>query len=279
MSSPGRAKLLIAMLASAAGAGCLLVMRRFQRSAHARTQKPLEPAEAQLREREAALSRLLRALWREHEAERAKWSRELHDELGSSLVSAKMDISWVLSRIRTSHPEAAGKLERALVALDEGIEGKRRVIDEMRPSVLDHLGLAAAIASHVTLLEQRGGPAYHLSMPQQNFQLPESIAIGLFRIVQQTLAVLVAQTGVGNVWIELREADNAIELQIRGDGPDWATQPAHRHLAESIRQRAQGIGGVMKIEAVPPGTNRVEVVVPLSEATNDGDASLIGPGT
>jgi CHASE3 domain sensor protein len=112
-----------------------------RRAAHLENQR----LETLIEERTASLSELSNHLQEVREEERSKLARDIHDELGGILVSAKMDMAWVDSRIKGRDPETAAKVERAMQALDEGVQIKRRIIEELRPTLLDNLGLSAAL--------------------------------------------------------------------------------------------------------------------------------------
>ena len=124
--------------------------------------------EDQVRRRTAELSELSSDLQRVQEVEKSRLARELHDEMGSILISAKMDLSWALARIRESHPVAAEKLKRALAALDDGVEVKRRIVDDLRPALLDNLGLGAAITWHVEQMSERSGLQCSVLVPEDD---------------------------------------------------------------------------------------------------------------
>lgn len=116
------------------------VRRTLERQVHART--------AELSERTSELFELSSNLQRVQETEKSKLARDIHDELGSILVSVRMDISWAYGRMKNADPAAAGKLARAIQTLDDGVQIKRRIIEDLRPTLLDNLGLGAAISWH-----------------------------------------------------------------------------------------------------------------------------------
>ena len=120
--------------------------------------------EEQVQERTAQLSELSSNLQNVQEAEKAKLARDIHDELGSILVSARMDVSWVQRRVEPLDPTAAQKLARASSTLDEGVQIKRRIIEDLRPTLLDNLGLAAALSWHV----KRGVRARRARLPSDH---------------------------------------------------------------------------------------------------------------
>src|SRR4029079_13277619 len=89
------------------------------------------------------LSELSTYLQTVREEEKSRLARDIHDELGGILLGAKMDVAWAAQRCKTALPEAAEKLDRALAVLDEGVEMKRRIIEELRPTLLDTLGISS----------------------------------------------------------------------------------------------------------------------------------------
>src|SRR4030095_1398809 len=116
------------------------VNQREERRRH--MQEDQRRLEALVQERTADLSELSNYLQVVREDEKSKLARDIHDELGGVLVSAKMDVAWVEKRIKGRDPEAAAKLERTLQALDDGVQIKRRIIEDLRPTLLDKIGRA-----------------------------------------------------------------------------------------------------------------------------------------
>ena len=106
--------------------------------------------------------------------------RDIHDELGGILVSAKMDMAWVDSRIKGRDAEAAAKIERAMQALDEGVQIKRRIIEELRPTLLDNLGLSAALDWQIHEICDRAGLKCEIATPADDSSIPPSTSIALF---------------------------------------------------------------------------------------------------
>jgi CHASE3 domain sensor protein len=146
-----------------------LLARRDAHQREVRRQSMLEEQrrlESLVEERTAALSELSNHLQNVQEDEKSKLARDIHDELGGILVSAKMDIAWVLERLKKREPEFAGKLERALDALDDGVQIKRRIIEELRPTLLDNLGLTAALDWQTHEICDRAGLHCELSCPR-----------------------------------------------------------------------------------------------------------------
>ena len=121
--------------------------------------------ETEVEERTAELSELSTYLQKVREDEKSKLARDIHDELGGILVSAKMDIAWVEEHMKKKDPQVSAKLERALQALDDGVQIKRRIIEELRPTLLDNLGLSAAVDWQVHEICDRAGLACTIATP------------------------------------------------------------------------------------------------------------------
>lgn len=222
--------------------------------------------ESEVRARTLELSELSTDLQRVQEAEKSQLARELHDEMGSILVSAKMDVSWALARVRDDHPDAAGKLKRALQSLDDGVEAKRRIVDDLRPALLDNLGLGAAITWHVEQMSERSGLHCIVEVPDDDEPLPGHIAIALFRIAQEALTNVVRHAEAANAWVKLERTPDEVMLGIRDDGCGLpsALRPTQRaHGIMGMRQRALGVGAQFDIDSPKAGGTLVRVRVVL----------------
>jgi signal transduction histidine kinase len=234
--------------------------------------------EEQVQERTAQLSELSSNLQKVQEAEKAKLARDIHDELGSILVSARMDVSWARRRVEPLDPAAAQKLARTSGTLDEGVQIKRRIIEDLRPTLLDNLGLAAALSWHVNQACERGGLACHLSLPDEELELPSPIAIALFRVVQEALTNVLRYARARNVWVSLEQIGAGISLVLRDDGVGIAPQALGHRLSHGIvgmRQRIASLGGNFRIGRVAGGGTAIEVFVPLG--ARDTPAANAGP--
>ncbi len=238
--------------------------------------------EHEVRSRTAELSTLSTSLQRVQEAERARLARELHDEMGGLLVAAKMDVSWASNRIKDAHPEAAAKLARALAAMDEGVEVKRRLVDDLRPAVLDHLGLGAAIAWYAEQMAERSGLTCNVETAEEHQNaIPEPVAIALFRIVQESLTNILRHAKATTVWIALAQSEQALTLSVRDDGigiaADRQLNPSAHGIA-SMRQRVIAMAGHFEIESQPAAGTTLKVSVPVGNGANAGsDAATLEP--
>ena len=218
----------------------LVLWALVRRDMRAREQRSLTLQQEQQRleslvdERTAALTELSNYLQTVREEERAKLARDIHDELGGILVSAKMDVNWAEERVRRVDTAAAAKLERALKTLDDGVQIKRRIIEELRPTLLDNLGLSAALEWQLHEICDRAGLACEIATPEDDSAIPPTVSIALFRILQEALTNVLKYARASRVSVDLAVADGSVMLVIEDDGvgiPDNAHEqsPVARH--------------------------------------------------
>ncbi|MHB8495109.1 MAG: CHASE3 domain-containing protein [Casimicrobiaceae bacterium] len=248
-----------------------VVMALSRREIAAREAKRRMLVEEQHRlEREVAarteeLSELSTYLQTVREEEKSRLARDIHDELGGILVGAKMDVAWASQRCKASLPEAANKLERALTILDEGVEMKRRIIEELRPTLLDNLGLAPALEWQVRQTCERAGLDCDLNLGEPS--LPPDVSIALYRIVQEALTNIVKYANARHVDIDLVRGDDGISLVIQDDGRGLPAGAATDHLSHGIigmRQRVRAFNGDFRISGRPGAGTKIEVFIPLA---------------
>jgi signal transduction histidine kinase len=242
--------------------------------------------EALVEERTADLSELSNYLQVVREDEKSKLARDIHDELGGVLVSAKMDVAWVEKRIKGRDPESAAKLERTLQALDDGVQIKRRIIEDLRPTLLDNLGLAPALDWQVNELCNRAGLKCTLSLPSDDVTLDPHASIALYRILQEALTNIVKYARAKNVHVELNAADDNVTLLIEDDGvgiPEGAQNNRLSHGITGMRQRVRALHGEFSIGKRPEGGTIIEVNIPREPPPREqgaparADASAAAP--
>ncbi len=242
-----------------------MAMREHVRERMAQDQRRLE---ALVEERTAELSELSAHLQLVSEQEKAKLARDIHDELGSILVSAKMDVSWVQARVKPTDPESDRKLERAQAALDEGVTIKRRIIEELRPTLLDNLGLSSAVEWQSNEVCSRAGLKCNLNLPDDQEELPADVSIALFRIVQEALTNVVRYARAATVDIDITRSTDGIALTVHDDGigiPDGAQYNRMSHGIAGMRHRVRALNGEFRISGAAGKGTTIEVYVPLAQ--------------
>ncbi len=225
--------------------------------------------EALVEQRTIELSELSNHLQIVREEEKSKLARDMHDELGGILVGAKMDVGWVEKRVSGRYPEAAEKLTRVLNALDDAVQIKRRIIEELRPTLLDNLGLAAALDWQVKEICSRAGLKCSITVPVDDTAIPPNAAIALYRIVQEALTNIVKYAQARHVNVELVVADGSLSLLIDDDGVGIPAGAQTNHLSHGIagmRQRVRALHGEFTIGRRREGGTVIEVTIPLPAA-------------
>lgn len=235
--------------------------------------------ESEVEERTAELSELSSYLQRVREDEKSKLARDIHDELGGILVSAKMDVAWVEERMRKKDAEIAAKLERALQALDEGVQIKRRIIEELRPTLLDNLGLSSALDWQVHEICDRAGIPCTIATPSDDSMIQPQVSIALYRILQEALTNIVKYAKASNVNVDLGIGSDTITLLIEDDGigiPDDAQNNLLSHGIAGMRQRVRALHGEFAIGRRPEGGTMIEVNIPTGkEAQTAREAATV----
>ncbi|MGF6772757.1 signal transduction histidine kinase [Paraburkholderia sp. GAS199] len=215
------------------------------------------------------------------ENEKTQLARELHDELGAILTASKMDVAWARRKLKDSEPDIGEKLKRALDNLDQGIALKRRIIEDMRPTVLANFGLVTALRTLADDAAQRNGWALELHLPADDIKLDEQTEIALFRVAQESLTNAAKYARASKVSIGLEVGDDQVALHIADNGV--GIMPAdlnrtHTHGLLGMRQRVAAHGGRFDIRrGVPNGTD-IDVVMPsVSTATPSVDLPTATP--
>jgi signal transduction histidine kinase len=230
-----------------------------------------ENLESTVEQRTEQLSVLSRHLISISEEEKVRLSRELHDEMGANLTSISMDIAAVMQQLQKTHPELAQQLKRARATLVDTVEMKRRIIENLRPSLLDNLGLCAAIESycdeftrlsHVPCDTDIAGHIDGIAKSRDS-----SLAIALFRIVQESLTNIRKYAKASHVSVTLQCAEEILTLRVIDDGVGIASNTIVKPMSHGLlgmRERALLLGGTLTIRR---GRNEqgtcIEVHIPL----------------
>lgn len=229
-------------------------------------------------ERTAQLSSLSEFLQTQSEAEKAKLARELHDELSRILTPAKMDVNWLEGRCGDD-AEITQRLGRLSDLLDSGIDVKRRIIENLRPSLLDHLGLAPALQWYVEEACKAAHLECNLVFTGNVERLAPDVEIALYRIVQESMTNVVRHASAKKVDVTLERTRDGIIVGIRDDGVGMADVEAamrNTYGMGSMRQRLSAIGGRLEIHSTLGAGTRVRAFVPqrLSEAIDAATARI-----
>jgi PAS domain S-box-containing protein len=225
----------------------------------------------QVQEKLRALAARLQAV---REEERASVAREIHDVLAQDLTRLKMDIAWLDRRLAQAPEDPkVGTLRdklRVMVELtDSAIQSVQKIATELRPIVLDSLGLCAAIEWQLADFESRSGIKCVASLPEQELSLAREHSTAIFRILQESLTNVARHAAATRVQIELRREDGRVTLTVsdNGRGIDAAQLNDPRSVGLlSMRERAELLGGQCHINGQAGLGTTVEAWVPNQKA-------------
>jgi signal transduction histidine kinase len=213
---------------------------------------------------ESTLCELCTHLQQFSEQEKAHLAHHLHDELGGLLTAAKMDLSWLQSRV--DQPLIQERLKQLGNALDEAMDLKRRVVEELRPSLLDHFGLLTTLRAHVESTCSKAGIDCTVKMSEGMGDIPKHLEIALFRVVQEGLNNIVRHARAKRVQIEFHDdagKEYVLRLTDNGCGMDIANpQFRWRHGLSGMRHRIEALGGSFTIDSRPEHGTALNIAVP-----------------
>jgi signal transduction histidine kinase len=217
-----------------------------------------------LRSENSSLAALSKFLQMQSEREKAALARELHDQLGGLLTPAKMDLAWLEARLGED-PQFAPRLQRLSKLIDEGIDLKRRIIEALRPSLLDHLGLSAALTWHVEDACRAANLECRTRFSDQVGRLPADIEITLYRLVQEMVSNVAQHSRAKGLDLELAPAPGGLRLMVTDDGVgiDDVQAALSSHGFSGMQQRVNGLGGTFKVTSTKGKGTKIEVFVPL----------------
>jgi len=214
-----------------------------------------------------AASGLLTHIQSAMEHQKALLARELHDELGGLLVGAVMDLAWAEQHVSAPPAELRSKLTRARQALSSAIDLKRKLIEDLRPTLLDNVGLFAALRWHLQSASTRAGFSCLICVPDEERRFLPNIPIVLFRIAQEGLAVIAARKPVAaaefNLTIDRRRLVIELSSSSGGAATVDAEAEAEAHYLAAIEQRVASLGGEFKSQRVSSGGTHMRAQFPL----------------
>ncbi len=264
-----------------------LVRRSYVRQAAVEyaLQQSNENLEAMVAQRTEQLSVLSRHLITISEDEKSRLSRELHDEMGANLTSISMDIGAVTQQLQKTHPELAAQLKRARGTLVETVELKRRIIEDLRPSLLDNLGLCAAIDSYTDDFTRMTKLPCDTEIGAEVDGIVRagdaSLSIALFRIVQESLTNIRKYAQASEVSVTLKQTEEGLVLRVIDNGIGIASDTLAKPMSHGIlgmRERALLLGGTLTIRRGRGDTGTcIEARIPLGNGASVAGASVKPP--
>ena len=217
-----------------------------------RNEDELQKKRQQLEESEARLRELAEFLQTVREEERTRIARELHDEMGQALTALRIDLGWLRNKCSPLGAPMVERVGSALGVVEHSIVSLRRISEDLRPAMLDSLGLAAAVEHHVEQFSQRTGIPCRLSMNRDEFDLDDRLATAVFRVVQEALTNVARHAEANEVSIEINETDDDIRLTMRDNGRGFSGAHDKKTFGLlGMRERISMLGGRLEIDSQP----------------------------
>ena len=238
-------------------------------------EKALENSRQQLR---ALTARLQTS----REEERATVAREIHDDLGQMLTALKMNLDWLERKIdeRQQDPTLTPLLERIVQSgeiVETVIDSVQRISADLRPAVLDNLGLPEAVRDEARRFRERSGTACDLKLPAEPLSLPPETTITVFRVFQEALTNIARHAQATAVSISLEVSNEQVILQVEDNGkgisPEALSAPRSLGLL-GMSERASALGGQVAVAPVIPHGTRVTLQLPRRRTAVAPAASL-----
>jgi two-component system, NarL family, sensor histidine kinase UhpB len=230
-------------------------------------------AEQTLRSFQEQLRDLATHLQERQEEERRCIAREIHDDLAQTLTALKIDTSWLMRRLDKAPRAVQERLKEMGALLDTLVSSVRRIGTELRPDVLDDLGLTAAIEWQLQDVHKRTGMDYELSLPSEDIPLDQGRATAMFRIFQEALTNVLRHAEASKVVVRVMQHADALLLEVADDGkgitPEQLTDRTSLGLL-SMRERALLWGGELTIQGKAGEGTRVTVRIPYAPSAPEG---------
>jgi len=225
-------------------------------------------AEEELQKSRDQLRALTAQLQNVREEERTRVAREIHDELGQALTAIKLDVTALVRKLPADQEPAVQRGQSILKLLDDAIQSVQRISTDLRPGILDDLGLGAALEWAAEEFETRTGTRCRISMPDEDINVDPDRATALFRIFQEILTNVArhAKATQVNVWLAKENGNLALEVHDNGLGISEEQLSAGKSLGIlGMRERARLLGGELIIQGVHGAGTTVRARIPRAE--------------
>lgn len=230
-----------------------------------REMKTFENARENAEEARKKLKKISASLESVREEERSRISREIHDELGQQLTGLKMDLAWVNKKLQDA--DLSHKMRSMLDLVDETIGTVRKISTELRPRILDDLGLTAAIEWQCAEFTRRTSIPCRFSHDTDDEEFPKNISTAVFRIVQEALTNAIRHSQASKIHVKLNRKQNHLLLSIHDNGRginEEELENPHSFGIFGIRERAEILGGQCKITGEKGKGTTIELDLPLA---------------
>lgn len=232
-----------------------------------RAEKDLKQSQEQLRDLAAHLQSI-------REEERTEIAREIHDELGQALTALKMDVHWLSHRLPGEEHLLFDKIKAMSRLIDTTVHTVRRISSELRPKLLDDLGLTAAMEWQASEFISRSGIECDIDSEPEDIILDQARSTAFFRIFQETLTNIARHAQATRVEVSLKQRADQVAMTVHDNGKGITTDQSASAKSLGImgmRERAHSLGGELTITGAPDQGTTIEVTIPLAEKERPHD--------
>lgn len=222
-------------------------------------------SETALRHYKDQLSQLNAHLQNIIEQERISLAREIHDDLGQTLSALKMDLGWVNKRLLADQAQLATKISEMKSIIDQSVKSVKRICSDLRPGILDDLGLVSAASWYLDAFQQRSGIQCLLNIEPPEIQIERETSTALYRILQEALNNVVRHANASQVAVSLTRVKETIVLEVadNGKGIDTTIQKSLSFGIIGMRERAYALNGEFSVSEQPAGGTIIRVEIPV----------------
>lgn len=219
-----------------------------------------------VKKRTADLTSLASYLTRLSEAEKQRIAQELHDEMGALLTAARMDTTWLMRDLDAALKEKyAQRLNRLLQSIDSAIGLKRKITTDLKPPLLQELGLIESLQAMAENLAEDSSHQVRINLPDTLPAMDDEKALAVFRITQESLTNIRKYARATHVEVDMEVDDDSIVITITDDGRGFDTNRVEpgSHGVSGMRHRAQMFGGSFRLTSTPGRGTQVRARIPL----------------
>jgi signal transduction histidine kinase len=218
------------------------------------------------------LRALAERLEKAREEERVRVARDLHDDIGQILTAVKMDLVWIGKQLAGRNGWLLSRIDGAVELINNGVGSVREICARLRPSVLDDLGLAAAIEWQALEFSKRTGIACRLSLPANRLGLSGDQATTFFRIFQECLTNISRHANAQALEVSLKKENEDVAMVVKDDGCGFRVAERTSSLGIlGMKERAQACGGELLIDSSPGKGTTVILRIPMPQPFNWGE--------
>jgi PAS domain S-box-containing protein len=222
--------------------------------------------ELEIKQMNEHLRALAASLQNIREEERSNIAREIHDDLGQQLTAIKIDVSWIAKKTQ-GNEQVKQKIDSIMLMLNETVKSIRRISTQLRPSILDDLGLIEALKWQTEEFQKRYGIAVNFMCSKEKLLLDSPTATGFFRIFQEALTNIARHSDATRVEVSLRIVDKELVLCVQDNGRGFKIDEARIQKTLGLlgmKERALMMGGRFEINNIPTQGVIVKINVPLN---------------